>query len=287
MGINQKITKIDFAIKSKLFQIYNDGILRIPRKWWQRIYIIYQWSVFEQILFLINFTVTLGFAIATFVVPHNFFDESISIRNCYIIAVISLIGNVTNIMSIILSSKKRISTFIWGVIACGTLGVASFMMRTIGTGMVYIIAQLPMQFVGFYLWRRQSINKIQVEPRRMKWWMIVLAIVIIASCTTGFYFLEKTPWFQAFWNNTPQTNPIALISDSLIFVLGTSGMLLMVMAFKEQWILWITLDVAMIILFSTPDNFNPQIIAMSSTAAINAVYGIWYWLRNTKLQNHG
>jgi nicotinamide riboside transporter PnuC len=65
--------------------------------------------------------------------------------------------------------------------------------------------------------------------------MILLLVAVILICTTGFYFLESLSSFQKFWNgSTPQTKPVILISDSLVLVLGIVGMLLMVMAFKEQ-----------------------------------------------------
>jgi nicotinamide mononucleotide transporter len=283
MKLTTKIAQLNFAIKNKIFQIYNDGILRAPRRWWQYIYIIYHWTIFEQVLFLVNFGVSVGIGIYSLIYPEFVQAKTISLD--YIIAIISLVGNISDVMSIILSSKKRISTFAWGVIACSTLGATSFLMGTIGTGIVYAIVQLPMQFFGFYLWRRQSVNKIIVKPKRMKWWVISLTIALIIISTTGFYFLEKLPNFQHFWNpSESQTNAIALISDSLILILGVAGMILMVMAYKEQWIIWIILDIAMIILFSI--NLNFQIIALGATSLINGIYGAWNWLRDAPLKDY-
>jgi nicotinamide mononucleotide transporter len=66
--------------------------------------------------------------------------------------------------------------------------------------------------------------------------------------------------------------------------LGIVGMLLMVMAFKEQWIVWIILDVTMIVLFTY--DFNPQMIALGATSLINGFYGVWNWWRDTQLKDY-
>jgi nicotinamide mononucleotide transporter PnuC len=135
-----------------------------------------------------------------------------------------------------------------------------------------------MQFVGFYLWRRISANKINVQPRKMKWYAIILTTLVIAGCTAGFYYIEQLHGFQEFWNGSPTDNTTTLmVFDSLTLVLGTGGMIMMVIAVREQWILWILLDIAVIIVFSI--NQNSQMIAMSATALLNALYGIWNWWR--------
>jgi nicotinamide riboside transporter PnuC len=111
--------------------------------------VIYHWTIFEQLLFLINFAATLAFSIYGFI-NHEFVGAGTPALD-YVVATISLVGNITDIMSIILGSKKRISTFSWGFVACITLGIVSYIMGTIGTAIVYIVIQMPMQFVGFYL----------------------------------------------------------------------------------------------------------------------------------------
>jgi nicotinamide riboside transporter PnuC len=70
----------------------------------------------------------------------------------------------------------------------------------------------------------------------------------------------------------------------LILVLGTVGMILMVTAFKEQWIIWIILDTALLILFSI--NFNGQMVTLSITSLINGFYGVWNWWRDTKIKDY-
>jgi nicotinamide mononucleotide transporter len=66
--------------------------------------------------------------------------------------------------------------------------------------------------------------------------------------------------------------------------LGTAGMILMVMVFKEQWIIWIILDITMIVLFSV--NTQPQMIALAVTSLINSIYGVWNWRHETKLKDY-
>jgi nicotinamide mononucleotide transporter len=150
---------------------------------------------------------------------------------------------------------------------------------------VYVIIQLPMQFVGFYMWRRNSTNKVQVTPRSIPWWLILLILLIIILATTGFYYLEQTETFQKFWNGgNTNNNPIMVVCDSLTFVLGTTAMFMMIFAAREQWALWIILDIAIIITFSI--HTNPQIIAMSATALLNAIYGVWNWWRKVEIKEY-
>jgi nicotinamide mononucleotide transporter len=260
-----------------------DQQLKPKKKWWQYIYIIYDWTIFEQILFLVNFVLSISFFIYGFVEWNTISDDK---TNAYIINSVSLVANITNIFSIILGAKKKISTFFWGVVACSTLGVTAFLQRATGSWILYWVVQIPLQIVGIFNWRKNSANKIDITPKSMKWWIFLLLGVGLALFVGLFAWLDSLPQFQKIWypdDYKDLHNWAVYIADAGILVLGVVAMTMMTLRYREQWILWLLLDVCCIILWAI--NYNIQLLIMSIAALINAIYGLIVWYLQGRKKN--
>jgi nicotinamide mononucleotide transporter len=182
-------------------------------------------------------------------------------------------------LSILLSTRKKISRFWFGGIAAVTLGVVSFLNGATGSWILYWAIQFPLQFIGYYFWRKSSSDKLTIQPTTIKqktWIPWLIAMVCLIALWSWIDSLES---FQKVWYGQTliKQSWIVFICDAGIFIIGLGGAIMMLFRYKQEWILWIILDILCIVLWSLM--LNVQLIIMSSTALLNGCYGIYVWYK--------
>ena len=66
--------------------------------------------------------------------------------------------------------------------------------------------------------------------------------------------------------------------DGLTTMITVAGQLLMILRYREQWILWIALNILSIVLWAE----NPSMYLMFGAYLLNSVYGFYNWSRLQK-----
>ena len=61
-------------------------------------------------------------------------------------------------------------------------------------------------------------------------------------------------------------------------MITVAGQLLMILRYREQWILWIALNILSIVLWAE----NPSMYLMFGAYLLNSVYGFYNWSRLQK-----
>jgi nicotinamide mononucleotide transporter len=178
----------------------------------------------------------------------------------------------TGILCVILAAKGNIWTYVFG--AYNTLGYAyiAFTNALYGEMGLNILFFLPMNIVGFFMWRRHM-HEGQVQMRKLTplRFMLVALGCVIGVLAMGFG-LSLIPG-----QNTPYI-------DATTNVLSIVATILMVRRFREQWLLYIVLNIFTIAMWTirsingSPD--GAMMIVMWSAYLVNAVYGFIVW-------NHG
>lgn len=238
------------------------------------LYPLKNWNIFEQILFWLDVIVATSFLIYGFVKPQFVHKDNLTIA--YVLNVISYIANLTNVLSILISTQKKISRFWYGIIAAITLGVVAYLNGATGSWILYWIIQLPLQFVGYYFWKKSSSDKLTIKPTSIKWQIWIPGLVIMFLLIGLWSWIDSIDKFQIFWyGKVINKSWIIYICDAGIFMIGLSAAIMMLFRYKEQWILWIVLDVLCIVLWSVI--LNVQMIIMSSIALLNGCYGLYTW----------
>ena len=131
-----------------------------------------------------------------------------------------------------------------------------------------------MNVVGFLMWSkfRQGTSVI-MKKLRLQGLLLVVLIAVIGSFTLGFG-LSLIPG---------QNNPYI---DALTNMLSIIATVLMVRRFKEQWLVYIVLNVFTVLLWTirtldgSPDGL--LMIVMWSAYLINAIYGYYTWNKGAK-----
>jgi nicotinamide mononucleotide transporter len=190
---------------------------------------------------------------------------------------IGIIASLAGIWNVVLVAKGKIANYYFGIVAVTTYAFVAFTQKYYGEVMLNMIYFFPMQFIGFYLWRKRKASKTQdsvkvtyMTNKQRGFWLI---ITITATISYGF-ILKKLGGNLPFF-------------DSASTVMSVIAMVLMVFAFVEQWILWIIVDIVSIIMWVAVminGGNDIAVLIMWIAFLVNAVYGLYNWIQLAKNQ---
>jgi nicotinamide mononucleotide transporter len=186
-----------------------------------------------------------------------------------------LVVFITGVLCVVLTAKGSIWSFFFGLF--NTLGYAyiAYSNNLFGEMGLNIFFFLPMNFVGFMVWKNHMTRENVVEMREMDFWGLVRIFVI---CLVGIAAMGYSLSLIAA-QNTPYI-------DATTNVLSMVATILTVKRYKEQWVLYILLNVFTIIMWSlrimngSPD--GALMVVMWSAYLINAFYGYFNWSRGSR-----
>lgn len=192
--------------------------------------------------------------------------------------IISAIGSIMGILSTVSSANGLIITFFFGLLDVSIYGAMCFMNwesggSGLGNAALHFLYFVPMQFVGFAQWRRRKSgsDSHSVQPRRLsgKGWILYGAI-FLAGLVISYFLIDRFDKSDAegFFKT-------AVILDVLPLMCNILGQLLMSLAYMEQWIFWIGVNIFSILMWS----FSPG-DASGGYAAIYIVKYSFYLLNS-------
>ncbi len=183
--------------------------------------------------------------------------------------ILGFTASITGMLSVILVAKGKISNYYFGIINVVIYGFISYNSKYYGEAMLNILYFLPMQIIGFMMWRRNNVNideNQEVKAERMTVKEIILWSVLSGIAVVVYGIILKK------LNNTL---PMA---DSFTTVLSVTAMILMVKRYIEQWIVWIMIDIVAIYMWLfIKSDYN--ITIMWTAYLVNAVYGLYNWVK--------
>ncbi|MDR1235353.1 MAG: nicotinamide riboside transporter PnuC [Mycoplasmataceae bacterium] len=254
----------------------SNAITSTKNNWYKKILFFWEWNKWEKILLFANLFITVGLLIYQCVIPGGAADKK---------TWIAFVANVFNIVSVILATKKRVSCFIWGILAVIGFGAVAFFNQATGNWILYWIFYIPAQLFALYLWRKNSINKIEVKPTSIKKWQVIVACVGSAIFISLFSWIETINGFQKMWYGPDATNHglITYIFDAAVLILSITMTVFTWCRFKQRWYVSIIVDACQIALWITflctdVQNISAWIMIVSSlTMLTSAIYGVFNW----------
>lgn len=185
----------------------------------------------------------------------------------------ALVSGLLGIISVILCSQGKISTFAFGFLQIATYLYVCLLQRLYGEVAINAFYFLS-QIYGIYAWRKRYRKTSDTSvatflPKKMRLWQfaILFLLTMFLSVATGYglaRFTDDTqPWLDAF------TTVPALVAQCL-----------MVMAYKEQWYLWILVDVLSAAMWFRAGEYT--LLAQYIFWLANCVYGYYNWTRGTQ-----
>lgn len=175
----------------------------------------------------------------------------------------------TGIFCVVLAAKGNIWTYAFGLVNSLGYAYVSFANGLYGDMGLNIFFFVPTNIIGFLMWRKH-LGGSSVEMRGLKPLQLVYVVVVcvVSICVLGFGLSQiKT-------QNTPYI-------DATSTILSIVATLLMMWRFKEQWVLYIVLNIVTIVMWAlrlADGSTDGTIMIMMWTAfLVNSVYGYLVW----------
>lgn len=182
--------------------------------------------------------------------------------------VVSLVSGLFGITSVILCSQGNIWTFFFGfgqIITYSYLCYEQRFYAGLAMNAFYFLSQI----YGIYAWRklREGESAVHITPREMpkRWFAVIVAGIFLISALVGALLSRYTT----------DTQPYI---DALTTVASVVAQVLLVMAFREQWWIWLSVDILFVAMWLSAGNWS--MVAQYIFWCINCIYGLRKWRKS-------
>ncbi len=185
----------------------------------------------------------------------------------------SLVSGILGICSVVLCSQGNILTFFFGFGQILTYTYLCYLERFYA-GMAMNAFYFATQIYGIYAWtqrltRNDARRSVEVIPRQLSWKVLITIVVvtILTALAVGWlldrYTADTQPYLDAF------TTVPAIVAQ-----------ILMILAYREQWFIWLFIDVLYVVLWLRAENYC--MVAQYVFWCINCLYGFRHWSRRIR-----
>ena len=177
--------------------------------------------------------------------------------------VLTSIGALFGVVSTILAANANILTFVFGLIDVVIFSFSLFLAnpRPIMLLALHVGYFIPMEFIGFFQWRRRGATSSgqTLRARRLKglqWLWTILSFfgVFVVVCIIRWLIDSGTLANVLGWEFLLSAiQPLDYRDIALDSVMTTSNivaLILMAMAFTDQWYLWVLVNISSIVAFA-------------------------------------
>jgi len=207
------------------------------------------------------------------------------------IALLTVVGSILS--AVLATALFDLSVFLSGLLCVGLIAIGrregyliglynslSYSILAYGNGLygeVYLnlLFFVPTGMVGYVMWKRHMTQGKTVVIRQLSWPRRAL---IAAGCIVGTLGLGLVLRL-----NPNQNTPFIDATTNVLSVMAT---FLMMWRYKEQWLLYIVLNVTSIVMwflrFRAGGESGDLMVLMWSLFLLNALFGYWRWHMGTK-----
>lgn len=194
--------------------------------------------------------------------------------------VVGSVAGIAGVLCVVLVAKGSIWNYLFGIINVSMYAYISYKADLYGDAALNALYYVPMQFVGWWQWRKRGAamsqaeagdRGVQVKARRFTWEQrLMLGLGCAAAVIVGGYVLK--------YFGDPQP-----FKDSATTVLSIVAQALMALAFMEQWALWIVTNIISGIMWcicvARGDAHAGVMVIMWVFYLLNSLNGLRVWLR--------
>lgn len=193
----------------------------------------------------------------------------INTENTVLYLIIDAIAAISGILCVVLCAKGKKTQYIWGLINVIGYVIIAWINKYYGEVMLNALYYLPSQFIGYYLWNKH-INKEndKVEGNKLN---IKKSILLILLCLIGIVLYKEV--LDILGGNKT-------LLDSASTTISIFANLLMMLRYREQWLLWIIIDAITVVMWFIAKDFI--MVTMWSVYLVNAFYGYYNWSKISK-----
>lgn len=214
------------------------------------------WNVFEVSWLVLFTSIAIGFTVLS---KDSLFGFTVFI---------------TGVLCVVLAAKGNLMSYVFGMY--NTVGYAylAYINGLFGEVMLNLLFFVPMNIVGFYMWKNNrqggKLFMRQMGPQGL----LVVGLICVAGCLLLGFGLSFIPG-----QNSPYI-------DAITTLLSIVATILMVRRFKEQWLVYIVLNMFTVLLWVIRmlegSGEGLLMIVMWSAYLVNATYGYYNWNKGAK-----
>lgn len=186
---------------------------------------------------------------------------------------LTLVSSISGVLCVVLGAQGKISNFVFGFIQVLTYIYLSLVAKLYGQVGINVFYLLTMIF-GIFTWLRQYRTKAdteanQLQTRALSLPMLIglIALIILACFALGFAFEHLSDDSQPYL-------------DAFTTVPAIAAQLLMVARYRDQWYLWLAIDVFGTAMWIAQGNY--VMAAMYAFWCANCLYGFYNWSKEMK-----
>ena len=226
-----------------------------------------------------NTFVLVGMAVVTVLVTGLKLRDA---QNGQWMLLISAVGSLAGVLANVLSANGRILTFLFGLIDVTIYGAMCLLGARYGNAALHLLYFLPMQFVGFFQWRKRGVDSEgEVKARRLngRQWALYGGI-FGAGLLVAYFVLLALDQSEA-----AHLVKWLVLMDAFSMMCNLVGQYLMSTAYMEQWYFWIGVNVASVIMWVLTLRQDPSssyaliYVVKYSFYFINSLNGLRIWLQ--------
>ena len=172
-------------------------------------------------------------------------------------------------LAMYLAGNGSRNAYIMGVANYILLAFSALNNGLFGIAISYLLIYTPIQIVGFTAWRENSDKRDRVKARKFKFWH---AVVIVAACLAGSFCVGSLLTFIP--------GQQLAFADATSNTLNLCAEVLMMLRFRESWILWLSNDIVDITMWSMVairGGNGLMVVIMTAISLIMDVRGIVNW----------
>jgi len=181
-------------------------------------------------------------------------------------SVLAFVSALCGICSVIFCSQRKISTYVFGFAQVITYFFLVWQQLLYGQ-----MAQQAFYFLtmiwGVLCWRRRynfSADKVGLMPRHLSCKLLCVIFVGLLFCSYGVgCFLSKF------------TNDTSPFLDAFTTIPAFAAQILMVLAYREQWVIWLFVDIGLAIVWWKAGNYC--LVVQHVFWCVNCIYGWYKW----------
>lgn len=197
--------------------------------------------------------------------------------------VLGSMAAITGVLCVVLVAKGSIWNYLFGLVNVSLYAYISYKALLYGDAALNALYYLPMQFIGWWQWRRRGAamsaaeagdSGVQVKARRFTWKQRAILFLGCAVAVVAVGFLLKHL-------GDPQP-----FKDSTTTVLSIVAQALMALAFMEQWALWIITNIVSVVMWcvcvSRGEAHAGVMVIMWVFYLLNSINGLRVWMKLSK-----
>lgn len=183
----------------------------------------------------------------------------------------------------VLAARRDIRTFHVGVLAVASYAAVAYHSNWLFDALLNAYFLIPAQVVGYYLWKKELLSKVEqsavstekIQHLGLISLVSVLAIVLLSTV----FYNDIAVALKGYTNDLPV---MMRIVDASVSVLTIVAQYMMTRCYREQWILWVAINLMTLALWIYTDTIHTdstEMIIMWSIYLLNSFYGYVVWGR--------